>query len=260
MTLPALCAFIVWSGPMRILGMVLVATCAAGAQGQLRDFEASFSGTVNGGTVEASGTGILDLGQNGMSQARIDFSSRPSSFDPLSASLISNLCSNAFRDPGSPDNLFALAGGNYATSRTFQWIGLPGSVVQIDSTVVNSGGGADWVSQSVISGTYNGPTDIVGIQDYSITWLPSSTPGEFFEAGTVVLERATGDTLIMQFASIFSGLSNSLQEPQFGTGVFDTSFDGTTLLLEWDGEFYVPAPATGVLMGMMGLVATRRRR
>ena len=76
----------------------------------------------------------------------------------------------------------------------------------------------------------------------------------------MVLERATGDTLILQFASIFSGLANDLSEPQFGTGAFNTSFDGTTLLLEWDGEFYVPAPATGVLMGMMGLAATRRRR
>ncbi|MCA9272602.1 MAG: hypothetical protein KDA31_06105 [Phycisphaerales bacterium] len=245
---------------MRIFGMVLVVVCASSAQGQLRDFQTNFTGTVNGGAVEATGTGVLDLNQTGMSQARIDFGSIPSTFDPLSASLISNLCSNAFRDPGSPDNLYVLGGGNYSTSRTFQWIGLPGSILQIDSTVTNSGGGADWISNSVISGTYNGPTDIVGIRDYSITWLPSSTPGEFFEAGTMVLERATGDTLILQFASIFSGLANDLSEPQFGTGAFNTSFDGTTLLLEWDGEFYVPAPATGVLMGMMGLAATRRRR
>lgn len=245
---------------MRIYGTVVLCACAAGTQAQLRDFETSFTGTVNGGTVQASGTGTLDLGQGGESFARVSFDSRPSSFDPLAASLISNLCANAFRDPGSPDNLFALAGGNYATTRTFSWIGLPGSIIQIDSTVVNPGSEGDWVSNSVISGTYNGPTDLVGILDYSVTWLPSSTPGEFFEAGTVVLERATGDTLIMQFASIFTGLTNSLSEPQFGVGTFDTSFDGTTLILGWDGEFFVPSPASGVAFAMMGTLLARRRR
>ena len=215
---------------------------------------------VNGEPVQASGTGMLDLDSTGMSQASVRFDLRPDSFDPLSTSLLSNLCANAFRDPGTPDNLNALAGGNYATQRTFQWIGLPGSIVQINSTVTNSGGGSDWVSNSVISGNYNGPTDIVGIRDYSVTWLPSSSPGEFFEAGTVVLERATGDTLIMQFASIFTGLSNDLQEPQFGIGTFNTTWDGTTLELSWDGEFFVPAPGTAVALSAFGLMATRRRR
>ncbi len=245
---------------MRLFGVVCMVAMAVGAQGQLRDFETNFTGTVNGGAVEATGTGSLDLDSAGMSNASIRFDLRPNSFDPLSVSLISNLCANAFRDPGSPDNLNALAGGNYSTARTFQWIGLPGSVIQVNSTVSNAGGGADWVSNSVISGSYNGPTDIVGIRDYSITWLPSSSPGEFFEAGTVVLERATGDTLIMQFASIFSGLANSLQEPQFGVGTFNTSFDGTTLTLGWDGEFFVPAPASGLVLAMGGVFATRRRR
>ncbi len=246
---------------MRGIGVFFVAaTFATGAQGQLRDFQTNFTGMVNGGQVQATGTGSLDLDSTGMSNASIRFDLRPDSFDPCSVSLISNLCANAFRDPGSPDNLFALGQGNYATTRTFQWIGLPGSVIQVNSTVSNSGGGADWVSNSVISGTYNGPTDIVGVRDYSVTWLPSSSPGEFFEAGTVVLERATGDTLIMQFASIFSGLANSLQEPQFGIGTFDTDFDGTTLTLGWDGEFYVPAPGASVALAMGGLVMTRRRR
>jgi len=234
--------------------------CAGGAQGQLRDFSASFTGMVNGEPIEASGNGTLDLNRGGMSNASITFDQRPTSFDPQAASLISNLCSNAFRDPGSPDNLFELAGGNYATQRTFQWVGLPGSIVTINSTVVNGGAGQDWVSSSVINGTYNGPTDIVGIRDYSITWLPSSSPGEFFEAGTVVLERATGDTLIMQFASLFTGLANDLQEPQFGVGTFNTSFDGTTLTLGWDGEFFVPSPAGGAAFAAAGVLGLRRRR
>lgn len=243
---------------MRLLAMVSLIVCAGGAQAQLRDFETSFTGMVNGEPVEATGSGTLDLGQGGKSNASVVFEQRPASFDPLAVSMISNLTANAFRDPGSPDNLFALAGGNYSTERSYQWIGVPGSFLQINSTVMNDGG--DWNSTSVIEGTYNGPTDIVGIQSYSITWLPSSAPGEFFEAGTVVLERATGQTLIMQFASIFRGLANDLQQPQFGVGEFDTSFDGTTLTLGWDGEFAVPSPAGGAAFAAAGVIGLRRRR
>lgn len=245
---------------MRTLTTLLFCACATSAHAQLRNFETNFTGTVNGGAVEATGSGVLDLDSTGMSQASIRFDLRPDSFDPLAASLISNLCANAFRDPGSPDNLFALGEGNYATTRTFSWLGLPGSNIQINSTVSNAGPGEDWVSNSVITGTYNGPTDLIGILDYSVTWLPSSTPGEFFEAGTVVLERASGGTLIMQFASIFSDLANSLTEPQFGVGTFDTEFDGTTLTLGWDGEFYVPAPASAAAFAALGIAAARRRR
>ncbi len=243
---------------MRVIVASVVCLCTPAAHAQLMDFQTSFSGSVNGGAVEAEGSGMIDLGQMGMSSASVTFSSRPSSFDPLTVSMISNLCANAFRDVGSPDNLFALSGGNYSTARTFSWIGLPGSNISIDSTVINQEN--ELVSTSVISGSYNGPTDIVGIQDYSITWLPSSAPGEFFEAGTAVLNRANGETLIMQFATVFSGLQNDLLQPQFGIGTFDTSFDGTTLTLEWDGEFMIPAPATAALFAGFGAVAVRRRR
>jgi hypothetical protein len=243
---------------MRVLFASGVLLCASSAHAQLMNFQTSFSGSVNGGPVAAAGSGVVDLGQTGMSMASVDFSDRPMSFDPLSVSMISNLCANAYRDIGSPDNLFALSGGNYSTARTFSWIGLPGSSMSIDSTVINEKG--ELFSTSVVSGNYNGPTDIIGIQDYSITWLPSAAPGEFFEAGTVVLDRASGDTLIMQFATVFSGLQNDLQQQQFGIGTFDTSFDGTTLTLEWDGEFMVPAPASGLLFAGLGTVAVRRRR
>lgn len=243
---------------MRVVLVASVVLCASSAQSQLVNFTNTFSGSVNGSPVAASGSGQVDLDSMGQSNATIDFSQVPQTFNPLSVSLISNLCSNAFRDDGDPDNLWALGGGNYQTSRVFQWIGVPNSTMQIDSTVTESGGAL--TSSSTISGSYNGPTDIVGIQNYSISWLPSSAPGEFFEAGTVVLERATGDTLIMQFATVFSGLQNDLQQPQFGIGTFETTWDGTTLTLGWDGEFMIPAPGSASLLMVAGTFAMRRRR
>lgn len=244
---------------MRLFAISVSLAAATAAQGQLVNFEASFDGQVNGEPVEASGSGQIDIDQTGMSQANILFNQLPAGFNPLSTSLISNLCSNAFRAEGGSENLWDLGAGNYNVERTFQWIGLPGSLVTVNSTVSNSGSLV--TSSSTLDGTYNGPTDIIGIQSYSITWLPSSTPGEFFEAGTAVLERASGDQLIMQFASIFSGLGSGLSEAQVGTGIFNTSFDGTNLVLEWDGEFdVVPAPASLALLGLGSITAMRRRR
>ena len=238
---------------------VIVLMLAGSASGQLQSFEASFEGQVNGDTISGSGGGEIDIDQMGRSNASILFSDLPAGFNPLSASLISNLCANAFRADGGSENLWDLGNGNYSVERTFQWIGLPQSLVTVNSTVTNDGSLVN--SDSVISGTYDGPTDIIGIDSYSVTWLPSSAPGEFFEAGTVVLNRASGDTLIMQFASIFSGFSSGLSQPQTGIGVFNTTFDGSTLSLEWDGEFdVVPAPATAALLAMGGLTMTRRRR
>ncbi len=246
---------------MRILtAAIFLAGISGASHAQLVDFEATFMGQVNGDEVNGSGGGQIDIGQDGMSNASILFNDLPAGFNPISASLISNLCANAFRADGGSENLWDLGTGNYAVDRTFQWIGLSDSVVTVNSIVTNDE--AVVMSESIISGTYNGPTDIIGIQDYSVTWLPSSTPGEFFEAGTAVLERSNGDTLIMQFASIFSGLDAGLSQPQIGVGIFDTAFDGSTLTLDWDGEFeIVPTPGTAAIMslGCLGLAGRRRR-
>lgn len=239
-----------------ILGLGVSVSAMAGTG--LVDFSASFSGTVNGGALAAAGTGTIDLEQQGRSGATITFSQRPITFDPLAISMVSNLCGNAFRSDKRTQNLFGLSGGNYDMTRSFQWVGLAGSSVLVQSSVVNEEG--SWNSTSTVTGSYNGPTDIVGIQSYSVTWMPSSAAGEFFEAGTAVLERATGETLILQFASVFSGLVFDLEQTQFGEATFDTTFDGTTLTYGWDGEFSVPGPGGAAALVIMGFASLRRRR
>jgi hypothetical protein len=244
---------------MRTAMLGVMCLTAGIANAQLIPFSASYTGSVNGGALSASGGGFLDIGQQGQSEASIGFDALPMGFDPLSVSLISNLCSNAFRADGDSRNLWDLGAGSYSVFRTFQWIGLSGSLVTIDSQVVNDDGFVS--TTNTVSGSYSGPTDIVGISNYSVTWLPSTSPGEFFEAGTVVLERATGGQLIMQFASVFSGLGSGLNAPQTGSGLFDTSFDGRTLVLEWDGEFeVVPTPSAAAMLVVAGLATSRRRR
>jgi hypothetical protein len=243
---------------MRLAFALVMASAPALARAQLASFETVFNGSVNGGAVAASGGGVVDLDQDGRSFASVTFTQRPASFDPLAPSLISNLCANAFQAEGDEDNLFSLSGGTYQVSRAFSWLGVPNSNLFIESTVTWDGTSFD--SISTLSGTYNGPTDIVGISSYAITWLPSSAPGEFFESGTAVLERANGESLIVQFASVFSGLERDLEQVQFGTGFFDTSFDGENLTLGWDGFFVVPSPSGLAVFALVGVAAGRRRR
>lgn len=233
------------------------------ASGDVVRFESTYTGRVNGGAIEATGDGMIDLGQGGGSSAAITFTERPSSFDPSAVSLISNLCTNSFqtnRGKSGSQNLFDLAGGNYTVTRAFQWVGLPGSAVFIDSVVTNGGGEGVWFSDSVLRGTYRGPTDIIGISEYSIIWQPSTAPGEFFESGTAVLKRANGESLILQFSSVFSGLSSNLEAVQFGAAEFDLSFENETLTVGWDGVFEVPSAGTLPALAIGVLLGARRRR
>lgn len=242
---------------MRTIAALCLSVSTGVSCAQLLNFTAAIDGSVNGSGVSATGSGMVDIDQAARSEGTLTFSDIPENFDPLAPSLLSNLCANAFQDQGGTQNLWALGGGNYDVSRTFQWLGDSQSQLFMDSQV--SRVGDDIVSDSTLTGTYAGPTDIVGVRSYAITWVPSSAPGEVFEAGTMVLERAGGSELILQFTSVYSGLAGSLQQTQFGSGEFDVTFDGTTLSVGWDGQFRVPTPAAALPLGV-GLIALRRRR
>jgi len=241
-------------------GIVAIATLgvvAGLAQAQGVEFDASFSGQVNGKPVSGQGGGTLDVGQQGGSNGTVDFSSIPDDFDPLSVSLLSNLCSASFRTAQGTDNLWTL-GGDYSVQRVFQWVGFQDSFITIDSEVVR--GESSVSAVSTIAGKYTGPVGITGIKSYSVIWLPGSLPGEIFESGTMVLSLPDDGELIVTFASIYRGLDRSIDGVQVGIGLIDASFDGTRLTFGWDGQFAVPAPGAMGLLSLIALAATRRRR
>lgn len=242
-----------------LAGFVAMA-CAGSSQGGTIGFNADFDGMINGQPIAAGGSGSFDPSGMGSSFGSIGFESIPSGFHPIAANaMLTNICPNGFLADGDSMNLWELTGGNYSIDRTFQWIGHDG-LVSASADVVAGEGGQSISSSMTFEGTYAGPTDLVGIESYSILWLPGSQPGEMFEAGTSVMRRANGELVITQFATHYTGMANSLIEPQMGFGVMDVVFDGQTLSLGWDGVFQLPSPSSAALLACAGVMASRRRR
>lgn len=240
------------------LGCIASLAFVAASGAQSIDFVSTYSGQVNGQSLDATGGGVLDLSRQGNSNGQIDFSTLPTGFDPEVVSLLSNLCSATFRTEDSTENLWTLGAGNYTVQRVFQWVGFPGSFLTFDSTVTSDG---ELVSaSSVLNGTYNGPTGVAGVQSYSVIWIPGSAPGEVFESGTMILDMDNGDELVVAFATVYRGLERSLPGVQVGRGLFNTDFDGSRLTFGWDGNFAIPTPGAGVVFALAGLAAARRRR
>lgn len=238
-----------------------VAVLSAGASAQVLNFEADFGGVINGGQLVAGGSGSMDRNGEGNNFGQIGFGGVPDGFDPFAVDImLTNICPCGFRAEGGTQNLWDLTGGSYAIERTFQWIGLPGSFITASATVEFDEQTQTVSSSMQLNGVYDGPTDLVAIDSYSVLWLPSSAEGEMFEAGTAVARRANGEQLLVQFATRYYGMRDNLDAPQSGVAEFDAEFDGQTLTIGWAGQFeVVPAPASlSVLLGA-ALLGRRRR-
>lgn len=243
------------------LGLVGLASLATASHAQVIDFVVNFDGQINGDSIDATGSGQFDRNGTGNNFADIGFNALPDNFNPLAVdALLTNVCPNGFRADGDSQNLWDIGGGEYSIERTFQWIGFPGSTIFSSAEVVFDEKTQMMTSSMTFNGNYNGPTDLVAIESYGVLWLPGSTDGEFFESGTAIVRRANGERLIVQFATRYFGLQDSLLETQSGTGSLDTTFDGQNLTIGWRGEFEVtPTPGTGVICAL-GLTAMSRRR
>ncbi|MCC7388064.1 MAG: hypothetical protein IT431_04770 [Phycisphaerales bacterium] len=234
---------------------------SSSAWAQALNFTVEFDGMINGEPLLATGSGSMDRRGQGNNFGEIDFEDLPGGFDPFAVdTLLTNICPNGFRAEGGSDNLWDLAGGSYGIERTFQWIGLPGSTISATALVEFDEELQTVHSSMHLTGNYDGPTDLLGIESYSVLWLPSSAEGEMFEAGTAVVRRANGEQLLVQFATRYFGMDHGLSAPQFGVAEFDATFDGRTLTMGWDGYFeVVPAPASLTVLLAAGLLGRRRR-
>lgn len=245
------------------VGAATLTVGGAAAVGQVLNFDVEFSGEINGDPIVASGQGQLDRRGQGENFGQIFFEALPDDFSPFAVdAMLTNVCPNGFRADEGSQNLWDLGGGTYQIERTFQWIGFPGDTIIATADISFDEDSQTIFSSMTMNGVYSGPTDIVGIDSYNVLWLPSSAEGEIFEAGTAVLRRANDEQVIVQFATRYFGLRDSLENSQSGTGSLDATFDGQVLSLGWDGQFeVVPAPGT-LSLGLIGaaLLVPRRRR
>jgi hypothetical protein len=98
--------------------------------------------------------------------------------------------------------------------------------------------GAEWTTDITISGTYNGPTDVVAVEEYEVEW---TSDGEtLFEEGAATLVLASGGSLRSLWSS-----SISPTNPRFAgfppggetinVEVSPFEIDGNEMTYEWTG-------------------------
>lgn len=134
-------------------------------------------------------------------------------------------------------NLHDLTGGNYRVHRTLTYPQFPRSRLVFD-TEVKAISASEWTTELRVSGTYDGPTDVVSVKDYQIAW---TTDGRtLFEKGSSTLVLTSGRTVRSEWSSsIFPKGRNFRGFPSVGE-VVQVSYspfkiDGKKMTYDWEG-------------------------
>jgi hypothetical protein len=129
-----------------------------------------------------------------------------------------------------------LTQGNYQVHRTVSYPDFPKSQVVFDTQVTAVG--AEWSTQITISGSYDGPTDVVAVRDYQVEW---TTDGKtLFEKGTAVLVLSSGGSVRSRWSSsIVPDQPRFANFPRGGETINVTfspfKIDGNKMSYEWEG-------------------------
>jgi len=134
-------------------------------------------------------------------------------------------------------NLFDLTGGNYKVLRTVKYPELQRSelVFNADIQAVSED---EWSTTIEISGRYDGPTDVVGVEGYEVVW--TSDGKTLFEDGKADLILRSGKKVPTVWTSEIVPTRQELpQLPGDGELVKVTysgfDIDKDTMHYEWEG-------------------------
>jgi hypothetical protein len=141
-------------------------------------------------------------------------------------------------------NLYDLTQGNYRVHRTVSYPEYPQSQIVFD-TRVRRVSPAEWSTKIEVSGTYDGPTDVVGVDNYRVTWTTDNKT--LLEQGSATLKLSSGRTVHTTWTS-----SIVPDEPRFahfprGGETVNVAFSpfrisGNTMSYDWSGTV-VPTQA-----------------
>lgn len=95
-------------------------------------------------------------------------------------------------------NLYDITGGNYHVVRAVTYPDYPKGKVVFD-TDVRAVSDREWATRIVVSGIYDGPTDVMSATDYQIVW--TSDGDTLFETGGATLVTASGQRIRSQWSS-----------------------------------------------------------
>jgi len=138
------------------------------------------------------------------------------------------------------NNLFGLTGGNFHIERSLTFPEFPDSLIEMSGDSKSFCDGVEWDGEFDDGGTYGGPTEVVGIDGYTLVW---TTDGRLLlEDGSADLIMADGKVIASEWTSTYEVTEGELGDMpdggQTGTATF-TNFevDGDTHSYTWEGEF-----------------------
>lgn len=134
-------------------------------------------------------------------------------------------------------NLYDLTRGNYRVQRTLLYPDFPNSRLVFD-TEVTAANDKEWSTTIKVSGTYDGPTDVVEVRDYQLSW---TTDGRtLVEKGSAILQQASGGSVRSEWSSSIVPRESRFDDfPRGGETVSVTfspfKIDGNKMSYDWQG-------------------------
>ena len=134
-------------------------------------------------------------------------------------------------------NLYDLTGGNYLVTRTVTYPEFPKSQIVFE-TEVSAVSDKSWSTKIAVSGTYDGPTDVVEVRDYQVEW---TTDGKtLFEKGSATLQLSSGRSIrSLWSSSVVPSAPNFGKFPAAGETVKVSyspfKIEGNSMSYDWKG-------------------------
>lgn len=134
-------------------------------------------------------------------------------------------------------NLYDLTGGTYRVERTVSFPEYPNSSL-VFRAEVRAANASEWATDLDISGTYDGPTDVVSVRDYEVRWAVED--GALVETGNATLVLSSGGTVRSEWSSSivaqgqdFSSFAPSGQVVRVTYSPF--RIDADSMSYDWEG-------------------------
>jgi hypothetical protein len=133
-------------------------------------------------------------------------------------------------------NLYDLTRGNYHMVRTISYPDFPASKI-VTNAQVRATQASAWDTTITVNGTYNGPTDVVSVTDYQLTW---TTDGKnILESGSATLGLSSGKSIRQVWSSTITPEHGIDKFPQAGESITISispfQIDGNSMSYKWEG-------------------------
>lgn len=196
-----------------VIAATLLATLSLGAgpgAAQVLNVTGTYSGGINGQALAGTSSGTIDVTGLGVNEIAISFTSMPAGYHPFAVACrkVTLIGGQGAKDSLGALNLWDLDQGNYSATSTYTWEGLPGDTIRSNGTVTTNGTNQHY--DITFTGAYHGPTDLVGLSEYTAVWH-QPVAGQLDEVATgTVLRQGGAPPLRVTIRTTYTGIQNQL--------------------------------------------------